>query len=263
VSPAGGRARGALRQISAALQLVGIDVARAYTCLVETPYFVRTAIRYARLARKSPFPFQISSVRPMLYDRHQQAGAIQSHYFFQDMWAAKKIHAIKPDRHVDVGSLIEGFVAHVLCFMPVEIIDIRPLRAQVPGLTVLQADATHLSNIPDNSVESLSSLHAIEHFGLGRYGDPIDPDACSHAMAALARVLRPGGRLYFSVPIGRQRVEFNSQRIFGPDKVLDAFSDLKLVSFSVVDDECRFCEDVNPAAFGGARYSCGLFEFTK
>jgi SAM-dependent methyltransferase len=252
-----------LRGIGGALQMVGIDLSKTFSTLVETPYFVKSAIRYAILARKGPFPFDVFSVRPMLHDRHQQAGAIQNHYFFQDIWAARKIHDIKPSRHLDVGSLIEGFVAHLLCFMPVEIIDIRPLRTQVPGLTVFQVDATHLSSIPDNSIESLSSLHAIEHFGLGRYGDPIDPDAFSHAMAALARVLKPGGRLYFSVPIGQQRVQFNSQRIFSPCTVLRAFSDLRLVSFSGVDDEFRFCENVNPAAFCGARYSCGLFEFTK
>ncbi len=253
----------ALRGVGAALQMIGIDLSRGYSTLVESPYFVKSAIRYAMLARKGPFPFDVFSVRPMLHDRHQQAGAIQSHYFFQDVWAARKIHDIRPARHVDVGSLIEGFVAHLLCFMPVEIIDIRPLRTQVPGLSVLRADATHLSGIADNSIESLSSLHAVEHFGLGRYGDPIDPGAFSDAMAALTRVLRPGGRLYFSVPIGQQRVQFNSQRIFDPSTVLKSFSELQLVSFSAVDDEFRFCEDANPAAFSGARYSCGLFEFTK
>jgi len=215
------------------------------------------------LARKGPFPLHLRSVRPMLHDRREEAGGIQSHYFFQDIWAARKIHNVRPTRHIDIGSLIEGFVAHLLCFMPVEVIDIRPLRKEVAGLTFVQEDATHLAGIPDNSIESLSSLHAIEHFGLGRYGDPIDPDAFHHAMAALARVLKPGGRLYFSVPVGRQRVQFNSQRIFSPIAVLERFAALRLVSFSAVDDECQFRENVSPDSLGDARCACGLFEFTK
>jgi len=252
-----------LRRICTALQMIGFDLAKAYTSLAEAPYFLRTAIRYARLARKGPFPFQVLSARPMLHDRHQQAGAIENQYFLQDLWAARKIYEIRPARHLDIGSLIEGFVAHLLCFMPVEIVDIRPLRMEVAGLSVVQEDATYLAGIPDNSVESLSSLHAVEHFGLGRYGDPIDPDAFGHAMAALARVLKPGGQLYFSVPVGRQRVQFNSQRIFSPRLILEIFSALRLVSFSAVDDDCRFRENVDPDSFAGSRCACGLFEFTK
>jgi hypothetical protein len=56
-------------------------------------------------------------------------------------------------------------VAHVLSFMPVSVMDIRPLTSNVPGLTFVQADAINLLGISDGSVESLSSLHATEHFG--------------------------------------------------------------------------------------------------
>jgi hypothetical protein len=82
-------------------------------------------------------------------------------------------------------------------------------------------------------------------------------------MRALARILAHGGRLYFSVPIGRERLEFNAQRIFAPATVLQTFADLDLVSFAVIDDSGRFEENVTPADYSGARSACGLFEFSK
>jgi hypothetical protein len=164
---------------------------------------------------------------------------------------------------VDVGSRVDGFVAHLLVFMPVEVVDIRPLEPGVDGLTFVRGNGESLDSLAPDSVESISSLHAIEHFGLGRYGDPVNPAACFTAMTSLARVLQPGGRLYVGVPIGRERVEFNAQRVFAPTTILDGFRDLELLSFSAVDDDGNMRADVVPTDFAEARYSCGLFEFTK
>ncbi len=169
-----------------------------------------------------------------------------------------------PSRHIDIGSRIDGFIAHLLVFMPVTIVDIRPLQSPVKGLTFLRDDATELSQLPSASVVSLSSLHVAEHFGLGRYSDPIDPSACFKFMSALERILAPGGRLYFSVPIGRERVEFNAHRVFAPETILQSFPELQLVSFSFVGDDGRLHEDdLDPLALSASEFACGLFEFTK
>jgi predicted SAM-dependent methyltransferase len=147
--------------------------------------------------------------------------------------------------------------------MPVTAIDIRSLESSINGLSFVQDDATELGRIESNSIDSLSTLHAAEHFGLGRYSDPIDPLACFKFMRSLQRVLAPGGRLYFSVPIGRERVEFNAHRVFAPKTILNAFSVLQLVSFSFVGDDGRFYEDIDPLAIPESNMACGLFEFTK
>ena len=49
-------------------------------------------------------------------------------------------------------------------------------------------------------------ISSIEHDGLGRYGDPVDPDADLTAMDFLRRVVRPGGRLLLAVPVGGDMV---------------------------------------------------------
>ena len=220
--------------------------------------------KYQRSNTVPSFRIQLESLCPILGDFHGSAGEVLDDYFHQDLWAARKIYRARPPRHVDIGSRIDGFIAHLLVFMPVEYVDIRPLPHPVKDLAVIQSDATWLSMFSDDSIPSLSSLHVGEHFGLGRYSDPIAPMACFAFMSSLARVLAPGGRLYFSTPVGRERVEFNAHRVFALPTVLSHFNTLKLLSFSYVDDLGRLHEDADPRDFPQqSQYACGLFEFTK
>jgi hypothetical protein len=231
--------------------------------LQGVPAFLRSMQQYQKRNGVPSFQATFRDIFPILTDRRASAGFAGGHYFHQDLWAARKIFQRGPGEHFDIGSRIDGFIAHLLVFMPVTIVDIRPLESEISGLTFLQDDATELARIESNSVGSISSLHVAEHFGLGRYSDPIDPDACFRFMDALERVLRPQGRLYFSVPVGRQRVEFNAHRVFAPTTILDRFSKLQLVSFSFVGDDGKLYEDRDPVDFPTSELACGLFEFTK
>ena len=242
----------------------GVDariLARALPGLLR---FLEDARRYRQLDPPQSFRFSLSNLMPIVSDFRADAGTARGHYFHQDLWAARKIFERRPTRHMDIGSRIDGFVAHLLVFMPVEVIDVRLLPSKIRGLSFTQADATHLENLADDSVESISSLHAAEHFGLGRYGDSIDPLGYKKFMHCLNRVLAPAGRLYFSVPIGHERLCFNAHRVFSVQGVLQIFEGLSLHSFSYVDDNGDFYEDVSPDAVPEELlYGCGLFEFTK
>lgn len=241
----------------------GFDPLALLRAVRGLPGFIRDAANYRRGSSGGRFPLRIQSVRPRLAERFSGAGSASGHYFHQDLWAARKVYQARPLRHLDVGSRVDGFVAHLLTFMAVDVLDVRPLASNVEGLRFAQEDATHLSGIESNSVSSLSSLHAIEHFGLGRYGDTVDASACFTAMRNLARVLQPGGRLYFSVPVGIERVEFNAHRIFAPSTILNEFRDLRLLSFSAVDDAGDLHAIANPEHFESSNYACGMYEFTK
>jgi hypothetical protein len=245
------------------LRMLGLDFRNGRRHLASLPRFLRDIRAYRRAAANGAFPFRWRHLSPVLLDYRAQAGTARGHYFHQDLWAARRILAAAPARHVDIGSRIDGFVAHLLAFRAVEVIDIRPLTSQVAGLSFIQADASSLDGIPDGSIPSLSCLHAIEHFGLGRYGDPIDADACFKGLRAIQRVLAPGGRLYLSAPIGVERVEFNAQRIFAPSTFIRHLTGLRLISFSAVDDRGDLVSDTEPEHFAGANNACGLYEFTK
>jgi hypothetical protein len=231
--------------------------------LRRVPQYLRELKEYARQAAGTPFDVRTGPLTPTLTDYDAPAGIARGHYFHQDLWAARRIFAARPAIHVDIGSRIDGFAAHVLTFMPITIVDIRPMESPVDGLTFVQGDATKLTSIADGSIPSLSSLHAIEHIGLGRYRDRIDANGWQAAARELTRVLAPGGRLYLSVPIGRERVEFNSHRVFAPATIIGAFAPLQLAAFNAVDDDDALRMNADPMAFAAARFSCGMFEFLK
>jgi SAM-dependent methyltransferase len=254
----------ALRQINNALVANGVDLRRCAASLLALPSFVHDwrGYRAQARARGEEAPAG-ANLWPILADRVEPGGTASGHYFHQDLWAARRVFSASPRAHLDVGSRVDGFVAHLLTFRAVTVVDIRPLGSTVPGLTFVQADATSLDGIPDGTYPSVSSLHVIEHVGLGRYGDQLHPDGWRDALSALQRVLAPAGRLYLGVPIGAERVMFNAHRIFAPQTVITAVSDCDLVEFSAVDDRGEFVPDADPRDFDEADYSCGLFEFQR
>ena len=176
-----------------------------------------------------------------------------------------KVFQNNPQEHYDIGSRLDGFIAHLLVFREVRYIDIRPLPYEIPGLHFVQADAVRLNNIEDNSVESLSSFHALEHFGLGRYGDEIDPEAYKRAAENMVIVLAPKGHLYIGVPVGPvDKLFFNAHRIFSIRTVLALFEKLKLNDIAIVGPTGVAAKQIHKEEYNQIKeFSCGLFEFVK
>lgn len=250
------------------LKIFGVDSKRFWRALRNTGRFIRDYRAFrsefvdASQVAKRNFAPRAHLLLPYLHDFDDTAGALGV-YFHQDLWAARKIYGRRPKDHVDMGSRIDGFIAHLLVFMTVSVVDVRDMKCAVPGMEFVKADAANMDLYAPGSVDSLSSLHVAEHIGLGRYGDPIDPDGCFIFMRNLSQILKVGGRLYFSVPIGAERLHFNAHRVFSPMTILDAFDGLKLESFSAVTRHDSLAEDVNPEDYLTGGYKVGLFEFTK
>lgn len=207
------------------------------------------------------FRIRFRYLYPALGERRVAAGEAQGHYFHQDLWVARLVFEAAPAHHLDVGSSVGGFVAHLLSFREVHYLDIRPLTSRVCGLTFQRGSMLAMPFV-DSSLGSVSALHSPEHVGLGRYGDEVNPNAWLLAIREFTRVLAPGGRLYFSVPIGPERVEFDAHRVFAPQTILDAFRPLTLVDAAFVDDQGDFHEHQSPLGYTGW-YGCGIFVFTK
>lgn len=210
----------------------------------------------------NPWPVRMDS--PHFQDRWDAGGTASGHYFHQDLLVARRIYERQPERHVDVGSRIDGFVAHVAVFREIEVFDIRPVEADVPNIRFVRQDIMDASTVPADHCDSLSCLHALEHFGLGRYGDPIDAAGHEKGFASLTKMLRAGGMLYLSVPVGRERVEFNGQRVFSIERVEQMYqAAFSLAAFSYVDDAGKLHEDADTADAASLEYGCGIFELKK
>ena len=183
------------------------------------------------------------------------------HYFYQAAWIARKLAESRTARHVDVGSSI-GMVAAISAFVPTIFVDYRPLKAKLRGMESVAGDSLALP-FAEGSLSSVSCLHVIEHVGLGRYGDILDVTGSVRAVRELKRVLAPGGILYLSVPVGRERTQFNAQRIFRPMTVVSMSEGLTVKSFGLIDDAGSFLPDVDISLGDQCEYGCGLFEMTK
>ncbi|MCG5053721.1 MAG: DUF268 domain-containing protein [Myxococcales bacterium] len=227
------------------------------------PRFLRDVREYRNQDKSGQFPLRFDQLYPILSDFYEAAGATRGHYFMQDLWVARQIYKARPAEHVDIGSRIDGFIAHVLSFMPLTMIDIRPLPVRIEGLNFVQAESATIAEHFPNGALSVSSLHAVEHFGLGRYGDPVDPEGWRKGVETLKGLVAPGGTLYFSAPVGRERVEFNAHRVFSPDTILAAFAPLQLAAFAAIGDDGEFSEGGDPRALREAAYACGIFVFKR
>lgn len=253
-----------------ALATVGLDLRRLGRSVRGVPAFLRNRAEYRRQHRASAGEFPPGRLYPCLTDRYESSGVASGHYFHQDLLVAQMIHRRNPERHVDVGSRVDGFVAHVASFRPVEVIDIRPLRTSARNITFRQADLMAPDAVPEHDTDSLSCLHTLEHFGLGRYGDPVRYDGYRVGWDNLHRMLRPGGRLYFAVPISdRQRVEFDAHRVFSVPFLRTMIRGrYRVESFAYVDDAGELHVDQDPASPEADRsfrchYGCGIFELTR
>lgn len=247
------------RVVSIWLSAFGIDPRRFGRAISSLREYWRG---YRRIRRRIPrsIPFVLT---PYLHDRSESAGTATGHYFWQDMLVARRVLRASPARHVDVGSRVDGLITHLLVFRDVDVVDVRPLSHAIPGLRFILDDATSLESFADQSVESVSSLHAIEHFGLGRYGDPIDAQGHILGLRSLQRVLAPGGRLYVSFPVGAERVEYNGQRVLSPTLPLDVLTELTLESFVAIPSDGLPRDDMSPRDLGGTSGWCGLYEFSR
>ena len=222
------------------------------------------AEKYQKLNKRPNFAIQEKYMWPIATDKYAMAGAMND-YFWQDLWAARLVRKSGVKKHLDIGSSIDGFIAHLLSMdIDVTVIDIREFPGEVENMHTIVDDATYLRQIPDESVESMSALCSLEHFGLGRYGDPIDPEACFKCFAAIQKKMKRGGKLYISVPVGSERVEFNAHRIFYASTIIECFSDMVLQEFSCCEEgKIEYHVDIHKHNNRKIDDRTGLFYFVK
>ena len=186
------------------------------------------------------------------------------HYTYHPAWAARVLAKTKPAKHVDISSIL-AFSATASAFVPMEFYDFRPAQLELSNLAVGAADLTNLQ-FADGSIESLSCMHVIEHIGLGRYGDPLDPDGDLKAIRELVRVLAPGGNLLIATPVGRPRIQFNAHRIYDHEAFASYFRPLELVEFTLIREAADgggLVRAPSPELVHSESYACGCFWFRK
>ena len=216
----------------------------------------------SQAGERARFPMRWDDRLPCLDDNKGYTD-FDWHYVFHTAWAARLLAANPPARHVDIASSLY-FVSIASAFVPVDFYDYRPVSLQLSGLTSRHADLLALP-FEDRSLPSLSCMHVVEHIGLGRYGEPVDVDGDLKAMTELRRVLAAGGSLFFVVPVGQPRIQFNAHRVYSYQQIVESFADLELVEFSLQPDfpRCELVRNAPPALADEQHYACGCFHFVR
>lgn len=251
-----------LRRLHWTIGQAGFDPMVSARFLMRMPQFV---VEFWRFRRDF-----VGAVRlkPCVHDYEAEGGSNRDEYFWQDLHVARRIYRANPQIHVDVGSRVDGFVAHVASYREIEVLDIRPIATQIPGVKFRRADLMEGGVALEGCCDSLSCLHALEHFGLGRYGDPIRIDGPELGIANLARMLKAGGTLYLSTPVGAERVEFNANWVFDPRKIVSMAekSGLRLETVEIFSDTSIIAFETDLSALtelSQRDYTLAIFIFKK
>jgi SAM-dependent methyltransferase len=230
----------------------------AFTPFILGDYF---AFKKKAAGKDLRFHLSLSDANPRIFDKTATT-RFDRHYIYHTAWAARKVAEIKPEFHTDISSSLY-FAGIVSAFVPVKFYDYRPAELGLSGLSAGHADLTALP-FGDNSVRSLSCMHTVEHVGLGRYGDAIDPEGDIAAIKELKRVLAHGGSLLFVVPVGKPNIQFNAHRIYSYNMILKYFSGLELKEFSLIPEKKGgMVVNAGKELADKEEYGCGCFWFIK
>lgn len=230
---------------------------------ITFPIILRSYLDYRRRDTKKRFPIPLGSVMPCLFENTPYT-RFDTHYIYHTAWAARRVNEINAKEHVDISSSLY-FSGIVSAFKPVLFYDFRPANLNLSNLTSQAANLSHL-HFEDNSIESLSCMHTVEHVGLGRYGDDIDPEGDIQAAKELGRVVKKEGSLLFVVPLGKPRIQFNAHRIYSYRMVVEMFPDFMVKEFSLIPDnalEKGIIYNATEAEGDKQSYGCGCFWLVK
>ena len=254
----------------------GFNPYHFFVSIKRVPAYVLEYFKFKHIASNANKSFGPITFYPCLFDKGEQGGNASGHYFWQDLVVAQRIYLHNPESHLDIGSRIDGFVAHVASFRCLDVLDIRPVTNIIPNVSFVQGDISDPSLSKSLRVyDSVSCLHVLEHCGLGRYGDKLDLIGHEKAAKVISSLVSNNGRLYLSTPIGTQRIEFNAHRVFSPLTIVQLFEKfgLYLSYLSIIDDrgnliasqsidDSKSKKFINLLEYDGL-YGCGVFEFVK
>ena len=195
---------------------VGIDPRKMYGFIIGFPRFFNQLANIKRLHDVEVI------IKPCVHDAADAASSRLQEYFYQDLFVAQMVFDKSPAKLADVGSRVDGYVANVASFREITVFDIRPLANTIKNVNFIIRDISKIMPL-GNTYEMVTCLHALEHFGLGRYGDPITKSAVSDGVMSLSNLVSDNGMLLISTPIGRERIEFNANWVFDPGRLFRIF----------------------------------------
>ena len=206
--------------------------------------------------------------KPCLHDYADLAGGLYNEYFWQDLLAAQIVLHKNPKSILDIGSRIDGYVAHIASAREISVMDIRPIDHKIPNVHFIQRDL--MRDVKSEQLfDVITCLHVLEHFGLGRYDNDINPSGYVTGINNISKLIKEGGSFILSSPAGRPRIEFNANIIFSPFDLIQVASKagFELIQiYEVHSDRESTKVDINDQTlknYETVDYALLLYEFKK
>lgn len=163
------------------------------------------------------------------------------HYPETDRWLyealEKYISYIKDKKVLIIGSEEPCYEACALYYGAKEVtmVEYQKVTSEHPNIkTVMVEEFSKMKEKYDVAI----SISSVEHSGLGRYGDPINPDGDLEAMKDLYNNLKEGGLCFLAVPIGLDQIIWNAHRIYGRNRLPKLIEEFKLIeSFGLIESD--------------------------
>jgi len=163
-----------------------------------------------------------SPEKPLVYKREAVDLYIQQikrkktfQYRITDLWLYKALerHSISGKRVAVMGSIEPVYESICLFYggKPTTI-EYNKIISEDPRVVVMTPEEYDKNPVKFDAAFSISSF---EHDGLGRYGDPLNPNGDLQAMRKMKSMVNPGGLLFLAVPVGRDTLVWNAHRIYG------------------------------------------------
>jgi hypothetical protein len=250
-----------IRKIINFLNTTGIDPIKFLKFIYVFPKILINYLIILLKKKNKKFQFKFF---PVVDNDTQQ---IDYHYFYQDLIVSQKIYSSNPINHLDIGSRVDGFISSLATFRKVDVMDIRDTEIKNKNINFIKSDL--MEPINENFISkyySISCLHALEHFGLTRYGDEFDLDGHIKGLNNITTLLKSNGELYLSIPVGKKNtICYNAHRIFTLKEVIN-FIKLEYIvkEVIVIDEKNNINYDINYKDFNiNFDYGVGIFILNK
>jgi hypothetical protein len=151
------------------------------------------------------------------------------YYGRTDVWLYRALnkYPIAYNNVVIIGSVKPWYESICLAFHGrCTTLEYNKIICEDPRLNILTVEEFKKKPLRFDAGFSISS---IEHDGLGRYGDPLNPDADLESMNKMKDILKRGAFLFLAVPVGIDVLVWNAHRIYGRVRLPMLFEGWKLV----------------------------------
>lgn len=100
----------------------------------------------------------------------------------------------------------------------------------------------------ENFYDYVITYSSIEHSGLGRYGDPLNPNGDIESMGVINKSLKNNGIIFWGAPVGgRDVLTWNAHRVYGKIRLPLLFKNFKIIKWHGLDESALKINKIYPS----------------